>query len=91
MKEPWEYLSAARNEFADKLDDPGRFDGREKDIVFRAIALAIADARPDELQNLIFEVLGDTRDWTDPAYALELSSRLAESGWFKRARAALTS
>lgn len=44
----------------------------------------------ERLRALISEVVGDERDWTDAAYALELPSRLAESGWFNRARAALT-
>lgn len=48
-------------------------------------------AEADNLRALIREVVGADRDWTDAAYALELPSRLAESGWFKRARAALTS
>lgn len=50
---------------------------------------AMAKAEIEKLRDLIGEV--GSGDWTDAAYALELPSRLAESGWFKRARAALTS
>lgn len=42
------------------------------------------------LRDLIREVVGDDRDWADAAFAAELLSHLAKSGWFKRARAALT-
>lgn len=41
------------------------------------------------LRALIREV--GSGDWTDAAYAAELPFRLAETGWFKRANAALTS
>lgn len=44
-------------------------------------------AEVDNLRALLGEVLGG--DWTNATYALELPSRLAESGWFSRARAAL--
>lgn len=36
------------------------------------------------LRALVREVVDG--DWTDAAYAAELPSRLAESGWFARAR-----
>jgi hypothetical protein len=43
---------------------------------------------PNIWRELVHEVISG--DFTDAAYAAELPSRLAESGWFKRARAALT-
>lgn len=49
----------------------------------------LAATEIEKLRALIGEV--GSGDWTDAAYALELPSRLAESGWFKRASAALTS
>lgn len=44
-------------------------------------------ANPSIWRSLVQEVIAG--DNTDAAYAAELPSRLAESGWFKRARAAL--
>lgn len=45
------------------------------------------NAEIERLRALVTEVLAG--DWTDALYAAELPSRLAESEWFKRARAAL--
>lgn len=53
---------------------------------------SLYDLAATEIEKLraVIEEVG-SGDWTDAAYALELPSCLAESGWFKRARAAVTS
>jgi len=65
---------------------------RGGDTESHAIELAVSDVMDtfDGLTELIAEVVGPDGAYTDAAYAAELPSRLAESGWFKRARAALT-
>jgi len=55
---------------------------------------AYEKAERETLRALVREVFEDTDDCVGSdgaARALALFSRLAESGWFKRARAALTS
>lgn len=65
------------------------------DIEHEAVVCAARDRifhlseEVDRLRALIGEV--GSGDWTDAAYAAALPSRLAETGWFNRARAALTS
>lgn len=58
-----------------------------RDLVQMKIHANQQSAEIARLRALIAEV--GAGDFTDAAYALELPSRLAESGWFKRARAAL--
>lgn len=63
-------------------------DNQQRDYNAAHRKLGEATAEIERLRGLVREVVSG--DWTNAVYAAELPSRLAESGWFKRARAALT-